>query len=74
MPKRVIAAMEQSVRKAHPGASKKQVDREVYGRLNKMGAMHGSKETAEGRRYEAKYDHDHPMHDPRHHTPEIIHH
>ena len=31
----------------------------VYGTLNKIGAMHGNKETAKGRSMEAKYERDH---------------
>jgi len=28
----------------------------IYGTMNKIGAMHGNKETAKGRRMEAKHD------------------
>jgi len=32
--------------------------RAVYGTMNKLGAMHGNKETAKGERMQAKHDRD----------------
>ena len=40
---------------AKKGFSGKRADRYVYGAMNNMGAMRGSKETAKGRRMERKH-------------------
>lgn len=40
------------------GMSGDAVDRYVYGAMNNMGAMHGSKETAKGVAMEAKHEDD----------------
>jgi hypothetical protein len=52
------AFLEQQLRE---GAAKKHLtgraaDAYVYGAMNNMGAMHGSKETAKGREMQAKHD------------------
>lgn len=57
MPKKVIAAMKRGYK--GKGLSEKQVNKRVYGALNKMGFMHGSKETKKGVKAEAKYRRDH---------------
>lgn len=44
---------------AAKGKSGKALDHAVYGTLNKIGAMHGSKETAAGARMETKFEKDH---------------
>ena len=41
---------------AKQGKSGKAADRYVYGAMNNMGAMHGSKETAKGRAMEKKHE------------------
>ena len=41
---------------ADKGFSGKKADRYVYGAMNNMGAMKGSKETAKGKRMQAKHD------------------
>ncbi len=38
------------------GKTGRAADRYVYGAMNNMGAMHGSKETAKGRRMDAEHD------------------
>jgi hypothetical protein len=40
---------------ADKGLSGKRADRYVYGAMNNMGAMHGSKETAKGKRMAKKH-------------------
>jgi len=47
---RAEAAIRASVKETHGSFSKKRVDQMVYGRLNNMGLMHGSKTTAAGRK------------------------
>ena len=41
---------------ARQGKTGETADRYVYGAMNNMGAMHGSKETAKGRRMQKKHD------------------
>lgn len=41
---------------ADKGLSGKKADRYVYGAMNNMGAMHGNKETAKGKRMQQKHD------------------
>jgi hypothetical protein len=41
---------------AEKGFSGKKADRYVYGAMNNMGAMRGSKETAKGKRMQKKHD------------------
>lgn len=57
MPKRVIAAMKRGYK--GKGLSEKEINKRVYGKLNEMGFMRGSKETKKGRKGEAKYSRDH---------------
>jgi hypothetical protein len=38
------------------GLSTKRTERYVYGALNNLGAMHGSKETAKGKAMQAKHE------------------
>ena len=45
-------ALERKLKKEYAGLSKKARDHAVYGTLNKIGAMHGSKETGKGRAME----------------------
>lgn len=40
----------------HRGLTGERADHYVYGAMNNMGAMHGSKETAKGRRMEKKHE------------------
>lgn len=42
------------------GLSGAKLDQYVYGAMNNMGAMRGSKETAKGRAMQATHDRDHP--------------
>lgn len=57
MPNAIIAEMKRGY--AGSGLSQEEINHRVYGRLNKEGAMHGSKETAKGVSMEAKYERDH---------------
>lgn len=57
MPKNIERAMKRGYK--GKGLSEKQVNKRVYGALNKMGFMHGSKITKKGRKGEAKYNRDH---------------
>jgi hypothetical protein len=41
---------------AKKGYSGDRADRYVYGTMNRIGAMHGSKETKKGRRMQAAHD------------------
>jgi len=41
---------------AKKGFTGKRADRYVYGAMNNMGAMRGSKETSKGRRMQAKHE------------------
>ena len=41
---------------AKKGLTGEHADRYVYGAMNKMGAMHGNKETAHGRAMQAAHD------------------
>ena len=41
---------------AKKGFSGKRADRYVYGAMNNMGAMRGSKETAKGKRMQVKHE------------------
>lgn len=41
---------------AKEGLTGRKADNYVYGAMNNLGAMHGNKETAKGRRMEAKHD------------------
>ncbi len=43
--------LEEQLKNEYPGD-----DSAVYGTMNKIGAMHGSKETAKGRAMEAKHE------------------
>ena len=45
---------------AKKGKTGAEADRYVYGAMNNMGAMRGSKETAKGRSMQAKHNRDHP--------------
>lgn len=40
------------------GLTGRHADRYVYGAMNHLGAMHGNKETAKGRRMETKHERD----------------
>jgi hypothetical protein len=42
---------------AKKGFTGKRADRYVYGAMNNLGAMRGSKETAKGKRMQKKHDH-----------------
>lgn len=44
----------------------------IYGTMNKIGAMHGNKETAKGREMERKHEND--MKKPKYHSTTITHH
>lgn len=57
MPKKIISAM----RRAYKGKniSEKEVNKRIYGKLNKMGFIRGNKETKKGVKAEAKYTRDH---------------
>lgn len=57
MPKKIIAA----IKRGYKGKelSEKQVNKRVYGALNNLGFMHGSKETKKGKKAESKYSRDH---------------
>ena len=57
MPKALIAEMQSGYKGS--GLSKDEVNRRVYGHLNNVGAMHGSKETAKGAKMESKFEADH---------------
>ena len=57
MPNALIDKMKSGY--AGKGLSKQDVNHRVYGALNNMGAMHGSKETKKGARMEDKYVRDH---------------
>lgn len=57
MPKRIINAMKRGYKGKH--LSEKEVNKRVYGALNKMGFIHGNKETKKGVRAEKKYNRDH---------------
>ena len=61
MPAALIEELKKSFAKRKRKGALKGVDegRYVYGGLNNMGAMHGSKETAKGAAMEAKYTRDH---------------
>ena len=52
MPKALIEHMKRGY--AGSGLSSREVDQRVYGHLNNIGAMHGSKETAKGAQLESK--------------------
>lgn len=53
MPKALAAEMKRGYE--GKGLSEEEVNHRVYGKLNKMGAMRGSKVTRKGRRLEKKY-------------------
>jgi hypothetical protein len=57
MPKRIINAMKRGYK--GKGLSEKEVNHRIYGKLNKMGFVKGSKETKKGVKAEAKYNKDH---------------
>lgn len=57
MPKQLIARMKSGY--SGSGLSAEEISHRIYGALNNMGAMHGSKETAKGASYEAKFQRDH---------------
>lgn len=59
MPEKIIAEMKRSVRAAHPSASTEKINHIVYGRLNNMHFLKGSKETSKGAAAERKYSRDH---------------
>ena len=40
----------------HKGFTGKRADKYVYGAMNNLGAMHGSKETAKGKQMEKKHE------------------
>lgn len=48
-------------------------DRAVYGTMNKIGAMHGNKETAKGRAMSAKHEADLKKHGNRGHKKKPMH-
>lgn len=52
--------LEQSLKRqyAKKGKTGRELDRAVYGTLNAIGAMHGNKTTAKGRRMQEKHDTD----------------
>ena len=54
-------AIEQKIRAGYKGKgmSEKEVNKRVYGALNNMGFMKGSKVTKKGQKAEAKYKRDH---------------
>lgn len=56
MPEFLERRLRQQARKK--GFSGERADKYVYGAMNDMGAMHGSKETAKGREMEAKHEDD----------------
>lgn len=57
MPKKIIAKIKKGYK--GKGLSEKEVNKRVYGALNNMGFMKGSKETKKGKKAEAKYSRDH---------------
>lgn len=56
MPKFLESALKHEAAKL--GKTDREADRYVYGAMNNMGAMHGSKETAKGERMQAKHERD----------------
>lgn len=54
MPKFLEARLKSAA--ADKGQSGKRADRYVYGAMNNMGAMRGSKETSKGKRMQAKHE------------------
>jgi len=48
--------LEQSLKRTYADLPEKERDRAVYGTLNKLGYMHGSKKTAKGRKAERNED------------------
>lgn len=48
--------LEQKLNREYAGLSKQKKDNIIYGTMNKIGAMHGNKITAKGRRMEAKHN------------------
>lgn len=56
MPKFLENALRHEAKKR--GMTGEHADRYVYGAMNNMGAMHGSKETAKGKRMESKHERD----------------
>lgn len=56
MPKFLESALRHEAKKR--GFTGEHADRFVYGTLNNLGAMKGSKETAKGHRMEAKHERD----------------
>jgi hypothetical protein len=52
------AFLEADLRKgaAKAGLAGREADRYVYGAMNRLGAMHGNKETAKGRAMQRKHD------------------
>lgn len=56
MPKFLESALRHHATKQ--GLTGDAADRYVYGAMNNLGAMHGSKETAKGRRMEKKHEAD----------------
>lgn len=68
MPKFLKSALRHEATKK--GLTGEAADRYVFGGLNNIGAMHGSKETAKGRAMEAKHAADHPRRRaPKHDGP-----
>ena len=57
MPKALIAEMKRGY--GGSNLSEEEINHRVYGALNKMGAMHGNKETPKGETMENKYESDH---------------
>lgn len=58
MPKALIAKMKAGY--AGSSLSEEEINHRIYGHLNKIGAMHGSKETEKGAEMDAKVTADHP--------------
>jgi hypothetical protein len=56
MPEKVIESMKRGYRGSD--LSSKEINHRVYGHLNNVGAMHGSKETRKGAAMERKYEAD----------------
>ena len=56
MPKFLEDELRRAAKKA--GKSGKEADRYIYGAMNNMGAMHGSKETPKGEAMERKHEAD----------------
>jgi hypothetical protein len=60
MPKRIIERIAREYERK--GVGSERAHQIAYGAMNNRGAMDGSKETAKGRRWEHRYDEQHPKH------------